>query len=94
MRTSDIVSTLRDAGAQQAFIRTNRDWLYRCQRAWQPVLQEWDHAGNMPADGIWQLIETIYQFLAPRYMPVTEWQSCSGALRDRAGRQPAKVMTW
>jgi hypothetical protein len=93
-QTGEILSALRNAEQQRAFIRSNRDWLYRCQRAWESLLKEWDHAGAVPDESIWQLIATTYQFLAPRYMPVTEWQAYNTAQRDRSARQTAKVMRW
>ncbi len=93
-QTGEIVAALRDAGQQQVLIRTNRDWLYRCQRAWDPVLREWDRAGAMLADGVWQLVAAIYQFLAPRHMPVSEWAEYNVASRQAAAPPAAKVMTW
>jgi hypothetical protein len=93
-QTGEIAAALRNTEQQQTFIRTNRDWLYRGQRAWDPVLKQWDQAGTMLADRTWQLIETTYHFLAPRYMPVTEWQAHNTASRERAAARTAKVMKW
>jgi hypothetical protein len=93
-RTGDILPVLRDAGPQQAFIRASRDWLYRSQRAWEPLLNEWDGAGGMDDGSVWQLIGRTYQFLAPLYMPVTEWQAYNSGRRERAERPTAKVMQW
>ena len=93
-QTGDILSALRNTEQQQTFIRSHRDWLYRCQRAWDPVLREWAQAGAAAmGEGIWQLIATTYQFLAPRYMPVTEWQAYNSISRQRTA-PTAKVMKW
>jgi len=39
------MAALRNADSLRTFIRSNRDWLYRAQRAWQPLQAEWDVAG-------------------------------------------------
>jgi hypothetical protein len=93
-QTGEILSALRNAEQQQTFIRSNRDWLYRCQRAWEPVLKDWEGAGAMLDEAVWQVIGKTYQFLAPRYMPVTEWQEFSSLRRERTARQTAKIMQW
>jgi hypothetical protein len=93
-QTGEVLAALRNAEQQQTFIRTNRDWLYRCQRAWEPVLKDWEVASGMLDEGIWQLIGKTYHFLAPRYMPVTEWQAFNSLRRERAMQQTAKVMRW
>ncbi len=67
------MSALQDADGQQTFIRSNRDWLYVSQRAWQPLLSEWDAAGTSLNDDVLLLLNRTYRFLAPRFMPVTEW---------------------
>ena len=71
--------------------RTNRDWLYRSQRAWQPVLDEWDDAAGEFDEGSRALLGRTYRFLAPRYMPVTEWLSPTRLERKKA---PLRQMAW
>jgi hypothetical protein len=93
-QTGEVLAALRNAGSQQSFIRSNRDFLYRCQRAWDPILKEWDHAGTSLDDWTWHLIGRTYQFLAPRYMPVTEWQAFNSLRQARSARQPERAMTW
>ena len=56
------MATLRNASSQRAFIRANRDWLYRSQRAWQPTLDEWDAAGAEYDDGTRGLLSRTYGF--------------------------------
>jgi hypothetical protein len=72
-QTGEVMAALRNAEGQQAFIRSNRDWLYVSQRAWQPLLIEWDAAGISANDDMQMLLNRTYRFLAPRFMPVTEW---------------------
>ncbi len=38
--TGEVMAALRNSESQRTFIRSNRDWLYRTQRAWQPLLLE------------------------------------------------------
>ena len=44
-QTGEVTAALRNADSLRTFIRSNRDWLYRAQRAWQPLQAEWDVAG-------------------------------------------------
>lgn len=82
-QTGDIMAVL--AGGQQPFIRSNRDWLYRCQRAWDPVLADWDQAGPTLDGATWALIARTYRFLAPRYMPFQAWRAARPARPAEAG---------
>ncbi len=82
----DVGLALRDFERQRVVIRTNRDWLYRNQRAWDPILKEWDSAGERLDDPVCDLLIKTYQFLAPRFMPTTEWQ-----MRGDTGRAAAPV---
>jgi hypothetical protein len=72
-KTAEVMSALDNADSQRIFIRSNRDWLYRSLRAWEPLLGEWDSATGLQDDGFWGLLSRSYQFLAPRFMAVTEW---------------------
>jgi len=90
-QTGEVMAALRNADSQRTFIRSNRDWLYRAQRAWQSLLTEWDRAGISFDEGMMLLLNRSYQFLAPRFMPVTEWVAVL-----RPGKQPPKTrqMVW
>lgn len=91
-QTGEVMSALRNMESQQAFIRSNRDQLYRAQRAWQPILDGW--AGCEPSEEVpWELISRTYQFLAPRYMPFTEWTAAAGR-QARAAPQQVQSMAW
>jgi len=91
-QTGEVLSTLRNHETQRVFIRSNRDWLYRSQRAWDPILKQWDNVADELNEASWALLARTYQFLAPRFMATTEWQlQCQLARRPDAG--PAR-MTW
>ncbi len=89
-QTGEVISALRNMESQQAFIRSNRDHLYRAWRAWQPILDGWAAAAADPAP--WELVARSYQFLAPRYMPATAWTTPGATHRSRA--VPLAAMTW
>lgn len=90
-QTGEVIATLRNQDSQRVFIRSNRDWLYRTLRAWEPVLRDWQdesdeeisHPRNMRA----------YQFLAARYMPVREWEAATAG-RGKRGVKKERTMTW
>ena len=91
-QTADVMVALRNIDSKRAFIRSNRDWLYRSQRAWEPILAQWDPAASMVDDQTLALIGRTYQFLAPRFMPVTEWISTTSAVQPRqVNRAPRMI---
>jgi hypothetical protein len=85
-QTGEILSALRNVQSQRAFIRSNRDWLYCSLRGWEPMLAQWDAAVGLEDRAVWSLIERTYQFLAPRFMVVTEWLSLARATRSKPDR--------
>ena len=77
-QSSEVMAALRHVESHRSFIRTNRDWLYRSYTAWEPLLAQWDKAdcdkaGDALNETLRVLLIRTYQFLAPRFMPVTEW---------------------
>jgi len=90
-QTGEVMAALRNAESQRVFIRSNRDWLYRSQRAWHPLLLEWDAAGIGFDEGILSLLNRSYQFLAPRFMPVNEWLAGAGT---RKAETATRGMVW
>ena len=90
-QTGEVMSALRNADSQRSFIRSNRDWLYRTQRAWHALLLEWDGAGVGFDEGILTLLGRTYQFLAPRFMPVTEWTAFT---RPAKKQTKERQMVW
>jgi hypothetical protein len=91
-QTGEVMAALRNAESQRVFIRSNRDWLYRSQRAWHPLLLEWDVAGIGLDEGILLLLNRTYQFLAPRFMPMNEWLSVVRPVK--AEKKPVRRMVW
>jgi len=91
-QTGEVLSALRNHENQRVFIRSNRDWLYRSQRAWDPILKQWDAAADQLDDATWALLARTYQFLAPRFMATTEWQT-QRQLARRRDAAPTR-MTW
>jgi hypothetical protein len=83
-QTGEVMAALRNADSQRTFIRSHRDWLYRTLRAWQSLLVEWGRAGIGFDEGILQLLNRTYQFLAVRFMPVTEWISAGRPKQEKA----------
>ena len=81
-QTGEVMAALRNLESQRTFIRSNRDWLYRSQRAWEPVLLDWNQAGFGFDEHTRGLLTRTYQFLAPRFMAVTEWNAVN-RLNDR-----------
>jgi hypothetical protein len=90
----DIMIALHNVDSQRNMIRSSRDGLYRTSRAWEPILVSWEGVAELDYPGLWHLIERSYRFLAPRYMPVQEWQAyVTGQHRSRPKRLGA-VMSW
>lgn len=93
-QTGEVIATLRNAEAQRNFIRSNRDWLYRTRRAWEPILAEWSDAPVTMNNNAWHLIRLAYQFLAPRFMPVQEWEASLTSRQSRKPPAPQSMMRW
>lgn len=72
-QAAEVMAVLRHLESHRGFIRVNRDWLYRSQLAWEPVLEAWDQTSETPEEDMRALLTRTYQFLAPRFMPFTEW---------------------
>ena len=72
-QTGEIINALRNIESQRRFIRANRDWLYRNQRAWDTLLQAWRTAPPVISDATAALLTQTYRFLAPRFMPAKDW---------------------
>ncbi len=91
-QTGEVMAALRNVESQRTFIRSNRDWLYRSQRAWEPILTQWDTAAGTFNEGTLALLGGTYQFLAPRFMPVTEWISATRPGQpQRVNRAPRMI---
>lgn len=90
-QTGEVMAALRNADSQRTFIRSNRDWLYRSLRAWEPILGLWEAASLEFDPDTMALVQRTYQFLAPRFMPVREWLS---AAAPAAAKPKRSGMVW
>ena len=88
-QTGEVMAALQNLARQKRFIRGHRDWLHCSLRAWEPILSAWAALDPTDSDRLWTLAARTYQFLAPRFMSVTEWQS---NFRPRAARR--SEMNW
>lgn len=92
--TGEVIATLRNAEGQRIFIRSHRDWLHRSRLAWEPILHAWDDAPRRLDEAAWLLIGRTYQFLAPRFMPVQEWQVFNAVCSARRPDKLERVLQW
>ena len=72
-RAADVVAMLRDMPAATAWLHRQRDWLYRTNRAWDPVFKDWARAPKHFDDFFLSVVERTYGFLAPRFMSFQDW---------------------
>jgi hypothetical protein len=89
-----VPEALGNVDCQRTLIRSSRDWLFRVSRGWAPILAAWDDQPEVPNRQPWKVLEQTYRFLAPRYMPVQEWQAF---VRQRPKARPdatASAMQW
>jgi hypothetical protein len=90
--TTDVVKVLRDVDRWAGAVRIHRDWLYSSLRAWEDILTAWEGGGNVWSQNTWNLLRRTYRFLAPRFMPVQDWQITHHIHKlDAALREP---MIW
>ena len=68
-----VIEMLRAIEAHRAMIRSSRDWLYRTQRAFEPILADWDVAPPHINACFWPRVILTYRFLAPRFMVSQKW---------------------
>ena len=89
---AQVIEVLRDLDGWGRTVRAHRDWLYSSLRAWEGLLTAWEGGGNIWSQDTWSLLRRTYRFLAPRFMPVQEWQLTSHVQRVDAGLR--KPMVW
>lgn len=91
-QTSEVMAALRALPAQQALIRSTRDYLHRSWRAFAPILERWTELDPVQPVGLRAAIDEAYAFLAPRYMNVQDWLAVHGQTQQ-AG-QSSRTMEW
>ena len=77
-------------GVWVAWLRRQRDWLFRTNHAWEPVFNDWGNAPNNFDDFYWKVVERSYSFLAPRFMSYQEWTSTIA----KPKKEDMKVKVW
>ena len=93
-QSGEVLVALQDAQGHRSFLRANRNWLYRNQRAWEPTFKAWANAPRQLDDVAWLIIRRTYRFLAPRYMAVQDWQLTNTLRRPRKSKTVASGMRW
>jgi hypothetical protein len=88
-RLDDFLGVLRDLPAAIAGLRRQRDWLFRTNRAWAAVFNDWANAPARFDEFLLRVVERTYSFLAPRFMSFQEWTTTEAKLQKAAIR--AKV---
>ena len=81
-QTAIVLDVLRALDAWRDAIRQHRDWLYCSLRGWEPILAAWELAPPGWSAATWPLLGRTYRFLAPRFMPVQEWQTARAKRYD------------
>jgi hypothetical protein len=90
VRLDDVLALVRDLPQAVAWLRSQRDWLFRTNHAWSAVFADWATASSHFDDFLWKVVERTYSFLAPRFMSVQEW-----AIRDASPKQEdARAQIW
>jgi hypothetical protein len=77
-----------------AALRAARDRLGRLDRAFLPVLAEWDAAAAAPDGNPWPRVIRTYRFLAPRFMAAAEWERATPLACNDAAPAPTAAMAW
>jgi hypothetical protein len=81
-RFDDVLAVLRDMPGAIAWLRGQRDWLFRSRNAWEEVFGDWARAPNHFDDFLWKVLERTYVFLAPRFMSFQDWEVKDAKLRN------------
>jgi hypothetical protein len=84
-RLTDFLAVLIDLPPSIAWLRSQRDWLFRTNHAWEPVFNDWASAPKHFDEFFMKVVDRTYVFLAPRFMSVQDWD-----IRDTRLKQ-AKV---
>ncbi len=72
-QTCEIMGLLRNIDNHSAYIRMIRDELHKRMMAWDVILSKWARVKVEIGNDKPELLRETYHFLAPRFMPVSEW---------------------
>lgn len=89
IRLDDVVLLMRDMPQAVAWLRSQRDWMFRTNHAWGPVFLDWANASSHFDDFLWKAVERTYLFLAPRFMSFQEWANTDVRIKQEALRAQA-----
>ena len=89
----DVLELLRTPDVNVPIVRENRDTLYRTQRGWQPVLEQWVKVDQGDDAAVWMIVASTYQFLARRYLEATAWPAFD-SLNVVLARSRRPIMRW
>lgn len=73
-QTGEILSLLKDADAQIAYIREARDELHTRLMAWDDIITQWRAFKPLRSDYSDELIRNTYRFLAQHFPQVKPWK--------------------
>ena len=90
--SAQVLDLLRDLKIRRLTIQLHRDWLYSSLRGWEGILLAWETTGAGWSHQVWDLLRRTYRFLAPRFMPMQEWQLATRP--HRADAAPRAPMVW
>jgi hypothetical protein len=89
-RLEDVLAMLRDMAAVIAWLRRQRDWLFRTNHAWEPVFKDWASAPQHFDEFFMKVVERTYVFLAPRFMSFQDW-----SIKDaRVAKAKSRAKVW
>jgi hypothetical protein len=89
-RFDDVPSVLRDVPTAVAWLRGQRDWLFRTNHAWEAIFADWARAPRHFDEFLWKIVERTYLFLAPRFMSFQDW-----TIKDaRVQQQKIRAKVW
>ncbi len=73
MKTSEIMTAMRNMAEQKKYIRQQRDDLYCRLMSWDEMFEWWDQVVIENNGDNVETMRESYRFLAPRFMQVDEW---------------------
>jgi hypothetical protein len=72
--TGEVLSALKNVGAQIEFIRKSRDDLWEHYRSWEPICEEMQELQLERSPACQNFIRKVYQLVATRYPQGVSWR--------------------